>query len=237
MTMTKKHLFFIVLSLVLVLASITSITLAWLSFNGYFDNDIDVGDFNGELVFKFNSDSGDVEAPSSVFNEYGLLSINGISKDQVTDSTGDYYIDDLKVSLNIDVESVAYLRIKVMDQWLVTRTYTSIDREYSEVINHEADELFPFKLTNDNFEVNSADNPTKWYFDANTGYVYYTEMLEVGSYTLPFIYGGYGYIPKVSISYYDTCQLLINFRVEVVQANRYQEVWNITDIPSGGNNG
>ena len=36
---------------------------------------IDVGDFSGELVFKFNSDSGDVEAPSSVFNEYGLLSI------------------------------------------------------------------------------------------------------------------------------------------------------------------
>ncbi|MFA7010766.1 MAG: hypothetical protein WC240_06055, partial [Bacilli bacterium] len=61
------------------------------------------------------------------------------------------------------------------------------------------------------------------------------EPLEKGvTATLPFIYGGDAYIPKISRTYIDTCDLILNIRVEIVQANRFSQIWGIDAIPQGG---
>lgn len=125
---------------------------------------------------------------------------------------------DIQIKCNVKTNIEAYIRIKVLDEWVRTRHYESFNRTDVEVINHEDIGIFPFTLGNN------------WYYDQNTKYCYYKEKLDSNS-SLSFITSADSIIPRTSYIYVESYELKLSFRVEMVQSNRFEEVWGISSIP------
>lgn len=250
----KKHSpYLILLMIILVLSIMMPLTFSWLSKDGSIGGNITIGGmevemeayfeyFDEEEVLITKNAFDSLAAPNCYDSEKGLLYINGSLKSAVLEQhEGDsnyvpHFLDDFKVQIQLTPDITSYLRIKVFDEWEVTRFYYSFNTEQIYSIYHEGDNIFPFHLADDAWRVSGEDGYSSlWYYDAETKYVYYTEPLEKGvTATLPFIYGGDAYIPKISRTYIDTCDLILNIRVEIIQANRFSQIWGIDAIPQGG---
>lgn len=246
----RKTPYIILVLVVFLIAFLVPVTYSWLSHEGSKDGSIDIGDIgvNINAFFEYEEDGRLVtknaysftDAPNCYDSIKGLFTLNGALKSAVLETGGEYnpnFLDDFKVSITVNPEVSSYIRVKVYDEWIVERTYHSFDEVQRYSIYHEADYLFPFRLADESWRtVGQTDFNTNWYYDADTKYVYYTIPLQKNTeVTLPFIYGGDSYIPKISRVYSDTCSLVMNIRVEVVQANRFSQIWGITSIPDGGN--
>jgi len=250
----KKHSpYIILLTIVLVLSIIMPLTFSWLSKDGSIDGTITIGGMEVEIKASFEylgeeeilvikNAFDPVAAPNCYDSNKGLLYINGSSKSIVLEQHENdteynpHFLDDFKVQIELTPDITSYLRIKVFDEWQVTRFYYSFNTEQIYSIYHEGDNIFPFHLTDEAWRVSGEDGYNSlWYYDAETKYVYYTEPLEKGvQVSLPFIFGGDSYLPKISRTYIDTCDLTLNIKVEIVQANRFSQIWGIDEIPHGG---
>ncbi|HNZ78077.1 MAG TPA: hypothetical protein PKG96_00530 [Bacilli bacterium] len=245
--------YIILLIIVLVLSIIIPLTFSWLSKDGSIEGDITIGGMEVEIKAFFEYlDENEVlvtknafdpaAAPNCYDSEKGLLYINGALKSIVLEQYEEeseynpYFLDDFKVKIELTPDITSYLRIKVFDEWKVTRFYYSFNTEQIYSIYHEGDNIFPFHLTDEEWRVSGeVGYDSSWYYDAETKYVYYTEPLEKGVLaSLPFIFGGDAYLPRISRTYIDTCDLILNIKVEIVQANRFSQIWGIDEIPHGG---
>ena len=217
-------MFFTVLILVIFF---TSFTLAWISTEVSKEVNTSFGSF--ELSCTLTSNNEDV-----VF-DHGTYLINGLSRvDQeaiftrlpdLAQTVNISYIESLNISIVITAEIAGYMRVKLLDEWAVTRKYYDFDRESSESIFRSDDNLFPYELAEG------------WVYDKVTRYCYYTKLIEKGTKdTIPFIVSGTSYTPKTSSFFYELCEVSISTSLEVVQANRYEALWGITSIPSNGGN-
>ena len=217
-------MFFTVLILVIFF---TSFTLAWISTEVSKEVNTSFGTF--ELSCTLTSNNKDV-----VF-DHGTYLINGLSQvDQeaiftrlpdLAQTVNISYIESLNISIVITAEIAGYMRVKLLDEWAVTRKYYDFDRESSESIFRSDDNLFPYELAEG------------WVYDKVTRYCYYTKLIEKGTKdTIPFIVSGTSYTPKTSSFFYELCEVAISTSLEVVQANRYEALWGITSIPSNGGN-
>lgn len=217
-------MFFTVLILVIFF---TSFTLAWISTEVSKEVNTSFGSFQLSCTLTSND--------QSVVFDHGTYLVNGLSKvDQeslftrlpgLSSTVSTSYIESLNVSIAISAEIAGYMRVKLLDEWAVTRKYYDFDRESSESIFRSDDNLFPYEL---------ADG---WVYDKVTRYCYYTKLIEKDTKgTIPFIVSGTSYTPKTSSFFYELCEVAISTSLEVVQANRYQALWGITSIPSDGGN-
>lgn len=216
--------------LVLVVFTITQ-TFAWVSLTNSKEGVLNFGDF------KVIVSAQDKDTPL-VMNQ-GVFKLNGLSQENyelaVPDIQSNYpdyipstdtYSADFNMNITITADIAGYMRIKLLDEWVVTRRYLNFNRVKVEAVFRSGEALFPFEL---------ADG---WVYDSQSNYCYYTKKIDKGTKKLniPFIISGIPYEPKKSSAYAETCEVVFGTSIQVVQANRFQEIWGITNIPQITNN-
>ncbi|MBU1093888.1 MAG: hypothetical protein KKH01_05450 [Firmicutes bacterium] len=191
----------------------------------YFENSNDYG-----FVIK----TGEFEVTAYIsFNDVAI-DINSLYYDAVSDviiinaydEESENYIGNLKVDILIDPNIAARVRIKLLDEWELTRTYASSEENpidpLVEIIYHSAksSDYHPFSL----LKVGIDYQPI---YDSNA-YGYLTEIIDSGQATLiHLIDGGDQYQTRENEVYYETCYVHLRIITEVVQANRFAEIWQL----------
>ena len=232
---TSNKKLYLIIAIVMI-ALITTTTIAWLSFGEEIEKIFKPGDFELQTVYTDSTDS------SSITPEKGVYHFNGLSKIDYESVKGQvdlgyelpvHHLENIKIDLKVNAKIAGYLRVKVLDEWVVTRDYFNFDRITTEVVFKEYDED-----ENGNIVLH-FDVAEGWVYDEKTKYYYYSELIEGGTTNLsiPFITGGISYSPKTSTTYYEVCVASVSSIAEMVQANRYEAIWGITEIPKEVSNG
>lgn len=217
MKMTNKKLSIILLVFLVFVAVTTTVTFAWLSVGDENDVDLNLGTFTLETTVK------DKEVEAVITD--GIYILNGLSEDEHNlydqENTAPL-IEDLNISIHVTAQIPGYLRVKVLNEWIVKKDYRNFTRVVEEVIFRDEAAFFPFTLAEG------------WYFDPVTQYCYYTKMIDEGfDAEIPFITNGTPYVSKTNASYIETCKVTLSVGAQIVQANRYEALWGITSIPTG----
>jgi len=166
-----------------------------------------------EINIDINSPYYDVESQTILVNAY--------------DSDSENFIGKLKIDIEIDPNINARARVKVFDEWELTRTYSeqaqgSVIEPIIQTIYHtEQSSLYhPFSLLKTGLNYNLV-------YDEN-GYAYYPNLISKGeTTTIHLIDGGDAYPIRENEIYMETCYVNLKFVVEVVQANRFAEVGSL----------
>ena len=217
MKMTNKKLSIILLMFLVFVAAATTVTFAWLSVGDKNDVDLNLGTFTLETTLK------DSEVEANVEN--GIYILNGLSEDEhnlYDPENLSPLVENLNISVKVTAEIAGYLRVKVLNEWIVTKDYRNFDRVVEEIIYRDEASYFPFVLAEG------------WYYDTTTQYCYYTEIIDEGfTGDIPFITAGSPYVSKTNSSYIETCKVTLSVGVQIVQANRFEAIWGIASIPTG----
>ncbi len=233
----NKIVLILVIFIVIALTIFGGVTYAWLTSNNSHQINIKLGEFEASIVATINDEQVTTDP---TYEE--LFRLNGATKELVVEKedTNKNYLEDLSVNIELRNDIPAYLRVKISDEWVVKRIIGST--EYEEIIAHEngkanvsgnvegnedlkriADAICPFNLD------------TKWFFDEKTGYIYYQDLLDknLDNMTIPLILNkGYTYNIRSNDIYSETCEVTLNIKVEMVQANRIEAFWGIDTIPT-----
>lgn len=212
----------IMIVIVLVLFAISTSLYAY----AYFENNqnygfvIETGEFEviahisfSEIEIDINSEYYDAENQEVIVDAYNTQAVN--------------YIGKLKVDIVINPNIAARARIKLLDEWELTRTYLVLNEEEPvdplvQTVYHTAQSsLFhPFSL------LKVGPNYTPIY--DNNGYAYLSEVLNKNEETIiHLIDGGNAYLTRENEIYSETCFVHLRFSVDVVQANRFAELWSL----------
>lgn len=137
------------------------------------------------------------------------------------------YIDNLSLSVVVDVSIASRLRFKLYESYELTRYYHNQDETILKEIIYidQQDEFsYPFSLMKKGMFTN--------YFKDEQDYMYVDQVIYTDqTYTFNIIHGGNAYPIRENSLFHETCYLYIAFEFEVVQANRYQEIWNLETDP------
>ena len=225
MTKLKKYKWLLIAWVFVFLTLTITASYGWLFLENSKDIHFSPGGFSINLEAKYEN--------KSINHDHGIYMFNGLSvddytvaKDLIKNQTQgvvgmlDQHVDGMNINVSVSCESSGHIRIKVLDEWLVTRKYINFNSSTTEVVFKDDVNYFPYKL---------ADG---WFYDVETKYCYYENVLNRGDHNnIPFITSCENYAPKTSTLFVETCQVNIAVVTQVVQANRYQEVWGITHIP------
>ncbi len=181
---------------------------------------IQTGDFEVEMLISFDSTIIDINSPyydrdtgSVIVNAYDPLSPN--------------YVGNLKISFIVTSIVASRFRIKLQDEWTLTRHYLDQNPLYPipdvvEAVYHSNHGLayYPFSL----LKLGSGFAPL---YDLQ-GYAYAPQIIPKGQpTTINFIQSGDPYAVRINEVFTETCYIHLDLIVDVVQANRFSEVWNI----------
>ena len=235
----SKHKKLYLIIAIVMLALITTTTIAWLSFGDEIEKILKPGDFTISTHFyEYNN-----ESYSELSNDRGVVHLNGLSENDYSNvvdrleenEKNDIHISNLSININVKANIAGYLRVKVMDEWIVTKTYPQLqNKKVKEVIfiEHEYEQngkevFFPFVLAEG------------WVYDEASEYCYYEHIIDRNDseVVIPFVTSGYNYKPKDSASFYEICTVNVSTIAEMVQANRFEALWGITEIPKEVTNG
>lgn len=212
----------LIILIIAVLAALSTSLYAY----AYFENSqdygfvIETGEFEVTAYISFDDTEIDINSPYyDAVND--ALIINAY------DENSENYIGKLKVDFVINPNIAARVRIKLLDEWELTRTYAIQNEEEPvdplvQIIYHTAkSEVYhPFSL----FKVGSGYNPI---YD-NEGYGYIEGILNKNEEKIiHFIDGGDGYSTRENEIYSETCFVHLRFTINVVQANRFAELWSL----------
>ena len=216
----KMRLYLIIGLIVMVLGASIPTILAYFQAQEIRGIIVQTGDYEVEVFASFNGVVVDYNSPY-YDRENGSLIVNAY------DETSDNYVGDLKISVAVTSVVPSRMRIKLQEQWTLTRTYLDQDPLYPipdvvEVLyhnNHGAG-YYPFSL----LKVPGTFTPI---YDVN-GYAYMTNIITSGETTsFDIIQSGDKYLVKNNEVYSEVCYLYIDLMIDVVQANRFSEIWGI----------
>lgn len=217
MKMTNKKIVTVLLLFFVFMALISTVTFAWLSIGEDNNVDLNLGKFEVSTVVKSGSNNASLSAD-------GTYILNGLSSEdheKYDPSNTAPLIESLNISVNVKAQISGYLRVKVLDEWKVTKTYINFDKTSTEIIFKDVASFFAYELEEG------------WVYDENTQYCYYVNMIEEGfDGNIPFIKNGVSYTSKSNSNYIETCDVTLGVGVQICQANRYQALWGIDSIPS-----
>ena len=192
-------------------------TLAWLSIGDTQNTNLNLGDFTVSSIVK---DGNNI----ATLSDKGTYLLNGLTeedKNRYDASNPNPLIQNLTIQVKVTAKIAGYLRVKLFDEWKVTKTYINFDKQTTEIIFKDSTEYFAFTLAEG------------WYYDPVTQYCYYTNMIEEGfNQTLDFVTKCTPYISKSNSNYVETCAVALGLSIQVCQANRYEALWGITEIPT-----
>jgi len=130
------------------------------------------------------------------------------------------YIDRLKVVMTVTAHTTARLRFRVQDEWRLIRYFTTGGTPTTIVLPYdtlaEAISAYPFNVNSSFFS--NLEDP----------YFYYDGLLEKDeTLTFTLIDGGLPYTVRSTENYYEEVYIRFQVFLDVVQANRIVEVWNV----------
>lgn len=144
------------------------------------------------------------------------------------DSTSLNYIGKLNITIEIIPEVAARMRIQIQDEWQLTRTFHAPDGTTTtpvteSVYNTQKGEgYYPFSLLK-----TSIDFQPIYESDA---YAYIDEVLKKNTlYRYDVIIGGDPYPVRSNYYYTETCAVRLGLIIDVIQANRFQELWGLDE--------
>ncbi len=205
-------------SLVFVMSIIT--VYAYFQFQREHGILISSGEYNIELLVSFNDEVIDIESPY-YDAEKNIIIVNAF------DELSENYIGNLKIDIAITSKVAARVRIKLQDEWELTRTYLDQNPEYPiapviENVYHTIKDstYYPFSL----FKVHPTFNAI---YDLE-GYTYINQIIPKNQTTIiNFIDGGDSYPARSNEVFDEECYVHIDMIVDIVQANRFVEKWGI----------
>lgn len=208
----------ITFTLVLLMSIIT--LFAYFEYQSQHGIIISSGEYDIELLVSFNDVVIDIDSPYYDL-EKNIIIVNAY------DELSENYIENLKIDISITSEVAARVRIKLKDEWELTRVYLDQNPEYPidpviENIYHTVKNstYYPFSL----FKVNPTFNAI---YDLE-GYTYINQIIPKNQTTLiNFIDGGDGYPTRSNEVFDETCYVHVDMIVDIVQANRFVEKWGI----------
>lgn len=181
---------------------------------------IQTGDFEVEMLISFDSTVIDINSPY-YDRDTGSVLVNAY------DPASPNYVGDLKISFIVTSIVASRFRIKLQDEWTLTRHYLDQNPLYPipdvvEAVYHSNHGLayYPFSL----LKLGSGFAPL---YDLQ-GYAYAPQIIPKGQpTTINFIQSGDPYAVRINEVFTETCYIHLDLMVDVVQANRFSEVWNI----------
>ncbi|MDD3106493.1 MAG: hypothetical protein PHP65_01650 [Bacilli bacterium] len=203
---------------VFVVAFITiSLTYSWFIKTNDSTFVIDTGEFASTMAVSFNDQVIDQSSP--YYDDAKKVIIVDAGNPSNTNN-----ITKLSVDLTITPMVTARFRIKILDEWRLKRTYYALGSIIEEAISHENGAIIPGDVDYP-FTIANIENYT---FDAASGYFYYNLLLEKGTtYQITFITSGANRPVFSNSVFYEECIVYLDFIVDIVQANRFSEVWGI----------
>ncbi len=220
--MKFKNSYLLISFVLMILAVLSSVLIAY----AYYE-DIDNFAFvleNGEFEVKAYISFS--ETPVDLNSEYYDVE-NNILLINAYDETSENYIGNLKVDIEITANVAARVRIKLLDEWELTRIYT--EQTLEDPIDPIVQTIYHTKMVSGYhpFSLLKVGEDYDPIYDV-TGYAYLPQILGSGSTTLiHFIDSGDPYLTRETEIYYETCFVSLRFLVEVVQANRFSEIWEM----------
>lgn len=181
---------------------------------------LETQDFNLDVDIKLGSVSLDI---TSIYylEDMQVYAIDLYEISQIN------YIDNLSLSVSVDVSIASRLRFKLYESYELTRYYHNQEETILKEIVYidQQDELsYPFSLMKKGMFTN--------YFKDEQDYMYVDQVIGSDQiYVFNIIDGGYAYPIRENSLFHETCILYLAFEFEVVQANRYQEIWGLETDP------
>lgn len=222
--MKKKNIIILVIAFLVVI--ISSTTLAWFFTSKETNGEITPVKLNESVNVDsyFNISNSKVSSKNYISN--GLLVCNGgdYVKNNVDDTSfilnnKENNITNLKIDISYNAPIAMCIRIKLKSNIVLSKYYYNSKVYRNSSIKED--------VNNTNYTIDSST----WYFDSQTRYYYYKKIINKNeSNSINFVSGGKTYqVNTKSVSYYEEYIYNIGITLEVVQANRYQSVWNIND--------
>lgn len=139
-----------------------------------------------------------------------------------SDPESENAISKLSVNITITPEYASRIRIKLKESYIKERRYLSTGETLTETMavteNRVGFHPFSYLMYGDTYQMTLGDE----------GYQYYPDILNENSQlVLPIISGGLTVYGRSNTQFVETIILRLQITIEVVQANRYQEIWGI----------
>ena len=217
MKMTNNKIVTVLLLFFVFIALFAGATFAWLSIGDTQDVNLILGDFSVSSNVKV----GDTQVELSKNGTYLLNGLSQTDKDRYDKDNTTPLIENINIQINVTAKIAGYLRVKIFDEWKVTKTYINFNKTITEIIFKDANEKISFTL---------ADG---WYYDSKTQYCYYYNIIEEGfKGTLNFVTACTPYTSKSNSNYIETCEVALGLSIQICQANRFEALWGIPEIPT-----
>ncbi len=216
--MIKQKL--LIILLISIGLSVTIVSYTFFIKNIVFATTLETQAFELELDMKLGSTSLDA---SSIYylDDMDVYAINLYDLNELN------YIENLSISIHVNVSIASRLRFKLYESYELTRYYHNVDETIVKEVIYidEQDEFtYPYSHLGKGLFTN--------YFKDEDDYMYVDELIFPNQiYVLNLIDGGHPYLVRDNTLFSETCMLYLAFEVEVVQANRYQEIWNLDTDP------
>lgn len=176
---------------------------------------VTTGDVN--LVADIRFDDVIVDDLSPYFDQENQMIIINAS-----DSESINALSKLIINLIIETDYASRFRIKLKESYIKERTYFSTGESLTEVLAMTENRVghHPFS--------NLAYGETYQMIHGDEGFQYYPEIMNENTYlTLPVVNGGLTIYGRTNQQFVETITLKLQIIIDVVQANRYQEIWGI----------
>jgi len=208
----------IVLSLVLFLALTISFVFSWFNRQNQSSFIIYSGDYEVGITISLNDVTVNESSPY-YDSQKKVLILEGQHQES------ENFINNLKITFTFSVDNPARFRVKIQDEWQLTRTYYDTSYVIVEAVSHENQALIP---GNENFPF-IITNVSSYLYDPISGYLYFNTVLEENqTYVIEFITGGRPYPARSTTAYYEDVSVYLDLIVDVVQANRFSQVWGVS---------
>ncbi len=217
---TGDKIMLVLMSIMLLTMVVVITSYAYFQINETHGITVSSGAYDIELVVKFSGTVVTVDSPY-YDQEHGKIIANAF------DELADNYIGNMTIDLVITPDVAARLRFKIQQEWELQRYYLDQDPENPidpifESIYHsqKPSEYYPYSLM-------------MWAGGINTQYeqdgmVYYMDVIPSSEETtISLIDGGSPYTVRTNSALYEECYVYFDLFLDVVQANRFSEVWGI----------
>jgi len=211
----NKYVLISILYVILLLLSVV-LTFAYYTTEKDYGITLSTGDI--EIVAYISFDDINIDDESIYYDtSKNVLLVN------TYDPESDNYIGKLDIKITVKTSLASRLRIKMMDEWELTRTYKEDNRQTVETIYHtnKKTSYYPFSL----LKLGDHFSPTF----ASDGYAYEQSILRQGEVKeFHLIHDGDHFSVRNNVFFEESCLLKLSFIIDVIQANRYVELWGLS---------
>ena len=202
-----------ILILIVFIIALTGSIYAWFEITQTQDLDLEPGSFEVTIDVLFN-DVSVVSTDEFYDSETRILTINAY------DTDSDNYINKLKIQIAVDTHNSARVRVRIQDEWIVIRDYLGEFQTTRIIPGNVVDNQLvqPFNIHSNFFQV---DGDPHYYYE---GIINKLEPLNI-----VFLNGGIHRPIRITDTFTETIYVRFSIYVDVVQANRFAEVWNVSD--------